>query len=108
MMSRQSQYASKVRKELILLLGGICNTCGLDDVGLLKLDHVKPLGYSIDTISCGSRPRHWREQLVNHNLQVLCTLCNKKKGDRVELTGLQNWSDPESFRKWRSEELEPF
>lgn len=69
---------------------GNCELCGrgkLDGV-VLNVDHIKPIRY------------HWELRLVLTNLQVLCGMCNRGKGNRdetdwrekeVEMTG--RWRD---------------
>lgn len=53
---------------------GVCEACGMGKADGVKLnvDHIKPLKL------------HWELRADPNNLQVLCELCNKGKGNRDE------------------------
>lgn len=85
--NRQREWARRVRDELITKLGGKCQRCGSTDE--LEFDHI-----------CGEKPwvakdKEWshrisiyRKEAMDGKLQLLCSVCNRMKGSR-----LQVWKD---------------
>jgi len=68
-------YFGKIRKKVIEILGNKCVRCGINDIRVLQIDHIKP---------CGSKNRKnlhliYKEILQNLNqkeYQLLCSNCN--------------------------------
>ena len=73
-MGEQESY----RVNLIMLLGGSCANCGMDDLRCLQLDHVHAGGCHDRQVNCTrarSVARGWHGALTG-KYQILCANCN--------------------------------
>lgn len=71
----------RVRSHLFQLMGYACKVCG--SIESLEFDHIVPNGYRRNKVS-SERVWEWLESYDMGNLQVLCAVCNKKKGDSID------------------------
>lgn len=80
MAKRQTRWAKRVLAELRELLGGRCVVCGTTEQ--LTFDCISPTGHTVrKSGKCiSARASHYRQQLANGNLQLLCNHHNAKKG----------------------------
>lgn len=80
---RQREWARKKRLELRRLLGMRCQYCGSKDYRKLEFDCIKPMG---DGHHCRMdwswRMSFYRRMYREQNLQLLCSKCNSKKGNK--------------------------
>ena len=73
----QREYAARVRHEAIVLLGGRCAECGIDDERVLEIDHVdgdRPVAVSGNTII-----REVARGVHLYRVQLLCANCHTIK-----------------------------
>lgn len=75
----EKEWAKRKRRELIALLGNVCAHCGTDEN--LEFDCVSPKGHRHHRGDASQRMCFYRRQFREGNLQVLCTVCNARKGD---------------------------
>jgi 5-methylcytosine-specific restriction endonuclease McrA len=81
------RYRDKARDELFTILGRVCKRCGA--TAALQFDVIIPVGGPKDhhgKMSSTSRMGFYRRQHhERHNLQVLCSSCNTRKKDSVDM-----------------------
>jgi predicted HNH restriction endonuclease len=73
----QREYAARVRREAIILLGDKCAECGIDDERVLEIDHVngdRPVGISGNTII-----REVARGVHAYDVRLLCANCHTIK-----------------------------
>ena len=80
-MSVKQENVDKIRNHLFLLLGKKCIICKSKDN--LEFDHIIPNGYERSCVGQSVRVFEWLESYDNHNLQVLCGICNKIKSNKL-------------------------
>jgi hypothetical protein len=78
MATRQVEWARLERSRLTAILGGRCRACGTDQC--LTFDCIRPTGPRHHRLSSVGRICFYREQMRRGNVQLLCSLCNSKKG----------------------------
>ncbi len=79
-MSRAAKdWAKRKRRELMELLGNVCAHCGTDEN--LEFDCISPRGDAHHRGEASQRMCFYRRQFREGNLQVLCSVCNGRKGD---------------------------
>lgn len=100
----------EIKTRVIDLLGGKCKTCGENDVDVLSIDHIKPIGKRIvhgytfyNRILSGSYNKE--------KLQVLCFNCNQTKGPKLRNRIVRNDDEyllplPESIEESKIEIVE--
>lgn len=81
--ARQRQWARRKRAEILAALGGFCSICG--STHELEFDVKVP----VDDGEHHGREWSWRmsfyrEQFARGNLQVLCSPCNTRKGNKSD------------------------
>ena len=81
----QSYEWAAVRMDALEQNDGRCECCGRNkhDGVTLNVDHIKPLR------------KYWNLRKDPNNLQVLCGLCNKGKGNRYETDWRQEPQEPQ-------------
>lgn len=76
--ARQKAWAVRARQAIVEQLGGRCAFCG---GGFnLELDHLGPRGWSCRAVDSSHRIAFYRREAAAGQLQVLCSYCNKSKG----------------------------
>lgn len=75
----EKEWAKRKRRELMALLGNVCAHCGADEN--LEFDCISPRGHRHHRGDASQRMCFYRRQFREGNLQVLCTVCNARKGD---------------------------
>ncbi len=79
-MSRAAkEWAKRKRRELMTLLGNVCAHCGTMDG--LEFDCIYPKGDRHHRGDASQRMCFYQRQFREGNLQVLCNVCNARKGD---------------------------
>ena len=79
-MSRAAKdWAMQKRRELMTLLGNVCAHCGTAEG--LEFDCIYPKGDRHHRGDASQRMCFYRRQFREGNLQVLCNVCNARKGD---------------------------
>lgn len=97
---RQIEWARKTRDKIFDKLGRKCKKCGATEE--LEFDVIVPIG---DNDGNGKSKHHrvmnfswrmsfYRKQLELNNLQILCTKCNSKKQNQLELTSAPEVEQP--------------
>jgi 5-methylcytosine-specific restriction endonuclease McrA len=84
MACRQTQYASKMKRVLIELLGGRCALCPEDDPDKLEFDHINGRDYEPRQLSYSARLAKYKREAAAGKLRLLCGPCNRearKKND---------------------------
>lgn len=67
------EFKQKIRLEVLKLLGGKCVNCGLTDIRVLQVDHIKPVGQKNRLQQLELK----KDILKNStNYQLLCANCN--------------------------------
>ncbi len=79
MAKAQKDWAKQKRRELMTLLGNVCAYCGT--VEDLEFDCIHPRGDRHHRGEASQRMCFYRRQWREGNLQVLCSVCNARKGD---------------------------
>ncbi len=75
----QKEWARQKRHELMSLLGNVCAHCGTAEN--LEFDCIYPKGDRHHRGEASQRMCFYRRQFREGNLQVLCNVCNSRKGD---------------------------
>ena len=75
----QKEWARQKRRELMALLGDVCAHCGGTEN--LEFDCIRPRGHRHHRGDASQRMCFYRLQFREGNLQVLCGVCNARKGD---------------------------
>ncbi len=75
----EKEWARRKRRELLELLGNVCAHCGTAEN--LEFDCVVPMGDRHHRGDASQRMCFYRRQFREGNLQVLCNVCNARKGD---------------------------
>ncbi len=75
----QKEWAKQKRHELMVLLGEVCAHCGTGED--LEFDCISPRGHRHHRGDASQRMCFYRRQFRDGNLQVLCKVCNARKGD---------------------------
>jgi 5-methylcytosine-specific restriction endonuclease McrA len=78
---RQRKWARKVRLFILDKLGGKCAKCGTTEN--LELDTIIPTGHTITQREQSQLACHYRRQLKENNLQILCKKHNRQKSDKI-------------------------
>ncbi len=79
-MSRAAkEWARQKRRELTALLGNVCAHCGTAED--LEFDCIYPKGDRHHRGDASQRMCFYLRQFREGNLQVLCNVCNARKGD---------------------------
>lgn len=79
---RQKRWAKGKRLWLVTVLGGKCKHCGATNC--LTLDCIVPTGDAHHRMSQEVRITYYMRQAQKGNLQVLCSECNSRKGNRPQ------------------------
>ena len=79
MAKAQKEWARRKRSELLELLGNVCAHCGTTEN--LEFDCISPRGDRHHRGEASQRMCFYRRQFREGNLQVLCNVCNGRKGD---------------------------
>jgi hypothetical protein len=77
MACRQTEYARKLREELLAQLGRRCVLCGENNADLLEFDHVNGRDYHPRELSYSHRMIRYRHEAAQGELRVLCGPCNR-------------------------------
>jgi 5-methylcytosine-specific restriction endonuclease McrA len=80
-----------VRRErwrLIRLLGSRCVRCERDDIPL-HFDHIHGVTYQLRALSQHMRIVRLRREVAAGEIQLLCEICNKRKGKPMKRTAAQ-------------------
>lgn len=81
-MSKQSKaWARRRRFELIYELGGKCVQCGEEEYEKLEFDHIDGKDWEATGLSTDQRMCRYVKEHRLGLLQVMCHVCNAKKGD---------------------------
>lgn len=83
MAKRQRDWARKTRDWLHQELGRKCKHC--NSTSELELDVIIPIDITHHKKEWSWRMSFYRQQFFSNNLQLLCSKCNSKKGDQLEL-----------------------
>ncbi len=75
----EKEWARRKRRELLELLGNVCAHCGTTEN--LEFDCIRPRGDKHHRGEASQRMCFYRRQFREGNLQVLCNMCNGRKGD---------------------------
>ena len=75
----EKEWARRKRRELMALLGNVCAYCGTTEN--LEFDCISPRGDRHHRGDASQRMCLYRRQFREGNLQVLCNVCNSRKGD---------------------------
>ncbi len=79
-MSRAAkEWARQKRRDLMALFGNVCAHCGTAEN--LEFDCIYPTGHRHHRGDASQRMCFYRRQFREGNLQVLCNVCNARKGD---------------------------
>lgn len=78
---RQREWAERETLRLRVILGNKCANCG--STRELEFDCILPKGHKHHKIEWSWRLSFYRRELKNGNLQLLCTVCNSSKGNRM-------------------------
>ncbi len=79
-MSRAAkEWARRKRLELMTLLGNVCAHCGTTES--LEFDCIRPKGDRHHRGDASQRMCFYQRQFREGNVQVLCNVCNARKGD---------------------------
>jgi len=68
--------------KLVIELGGQCVNCGSTEN--LEIDHKKPRQWRLEAVEMGRRVSRYVREAREGLVQVLCSECNKLKGDRED------------------------
>lgn len=82
MAKRQRIWAQNERARLVQLLGAKCNACG--ETEELEFDCREPRGRGHHGMSSDQRISFYRAEMRKGNIQLLCRVCNAKKGDMTD------------------------
>jgi hypothetical protein len=74
------KWAIRRRRELIIELGGVCKHCGEDEYEKLTFDHIHGKDWEATGLSTDQRMCRYVREHRQGLLQILCLLCNSKKG----------------------------
>lgn len=78
---RVKRWVRRERERLRLLLGNACQSCGRSgDWWPLHFDHMHGRAYSLRALSQSGRVCRLRREVSAGLIQLLCELCNKRKG----------------------------
>ena len=66
---------------MVVVLGARCVSCGTDQC--LTFDCIRPTGDHHHRLSSVGRVCYYRDQMRRGNVQLLCSLCNSKKGTKA-------------------------
>jgi 5-methylcytosine-specific restriction endonuclease McrA len=77
----EKEWARRKRRELIAQLGGKCVTCGETEYEKLTFDHIDGKDWSARGKSTDQRMCRYVKEAKLDLLQILCQVCNSKKGD---------------------------
>lgn len=80
----QRQWARQQRLKLRRILQMRCWACGSRDYRKLEFDCLIPQGDKHHKIEWSWRMSFYRSQFLQHNLGLLCSKCNSKKGDSID------------------------
>jgi 5-methylcytosine-specific restriction endonuclease McrA len=83
-MSKQvKEWARRKRRELIEELGGKCAACGEVEYEKLTFDHIHGKDWETTGLSTDQRMCRYRKESKLKLLQILCLICNSKKGTTI-------------------------
>lgn len=85
LLSRQGRYYRAIREMIFAALGRVCKKCG--STVDLEFDIVTPVGgpkSHHEGMSSCARAAFYKRQHAVKNVQILCSLCNSSKGNRLE------------------------
>jgi len=91
-------YHQRTRLKAIMVMGGKCERCGIDDPDVLQFDHVVPILRGKSGVTNKGGP--YRE-IINHGnedgkFQLLCANCHvKKTRQNKEYLSSDYFSEPE-------------
>jgi len=77
----QNRWGVRARRQLIEALGACCAAC--DSTFDLEIDHLAPRGWVARSVSSSQRVSIYRREAKAGLVQVLCSSCNKSKGQPV-------------------------
>ena len=83
---RVRRWARSERERLIRLLGGRCVRCERDDIPM-HFDHIHGVTYKLASLSQHMRIVRLRREVAAGLIQLLCEICNKKKGKPRRASG---------------------
>jgi len=75
----EKEWARRKRQEMLTLLGNVCAHCGTAED--LEFDCIRPMGDRHHKYDTSQRMCFYRRQFRHGNLQLLCGVCNARKGD---------------------------
>jgi hypothetical protein len=84
MACRQTEYAKKLKAELVKSMGGICALCGENNPEKLEFDHKDGRDYEANKLSYSARLARYKREFEAGLLRLLCSDCNlseRKKND---------------------------
>jgi len=108
-----------IRKHFYLLFNFKCAICGLpcdesgkytdenEKIHSMELDHIIPNGVHRHDVSRSKREWEWFEAYDKGNLQLLCSKCNKEKGDNRDKSNIIPEADFIVRKSIRSERYIP-
>lgn len=79
--ARQKDWARRKRVDLLNVLGDKCVECGATEK--LEFDCIVPCGDKHHKMEPSTRMSFYHAQHRAKNLQILCTHCNARKGDKI-------------------------
>lgn len=68
------------RIALVVLMGGVCRRCGLDDVEYLEPHHIRPREWNAARMSRWQRLKQYVRDWLDGKCYVICRSCNARIG----------------------------
>ena len=82
MACRQTEYAHRLKLELIKKLGGKCDLCPETNPDRLQFDHIHGRDWDVRKKSYSARMAKYKQEVEMNQLRLLCEPCNLRQRKR--------------------------